>query len=278
MAETELKKEYALSDTENEKKRLEQQSRIIIETTRRIFELAGIVRGMRVLELGTGAGDVALLLAQMVGHEGEVVSIERNPEILETAKKRAAQMGYGNIRFVNGDISAAEPEGVFDALAGRAVLMYVPRPVEVLKALVRHVKPGGIVVFQEVDFTVRPVSIPAYPLFMKCWGWLYAAMEKAGTEMQMGFKLLPVFRAAGLPEPVMHMDAFVGGAASAGLDWFVSTIRSLVPMMVKHGVASAEEVGIDTLRERIIAEAAGSDALDWVGMSNTWISAWTRKP
>lgn len=278
MAETGLKKEYALSDTENEKKRLEQQSRIIIETTRRIFELAGITKGMRVLELGTGAGDVALLLAGMVGPEGEVVSIERNPEILETAKKRAGQMGYANIRFVNGDISAAEPEGEFDALAGRAVLMYVPRPVEVLKSLVRHVRPGGIVVFQEVDFTIRPVSIPPYPLFMKCWDWFYSAMEKAGTEMQMGFKLLTVFRAAGLPEPVMHMDAFVGGAASAGLDWFVSTIKSLIPMMVKHGVATADEIGIDTLKERIIAEAVEGGVSDWVGMSNTWISAWTRKP
>ena len=53
-----------------------------------------------------------------------------------------------------------------------------------------------------------------------------------------------------------------------------------MPMMVKHGVTTADEIGIDTLKERIIAEAigaAGEDALDWVGMSNTWISAWTRK-
>ncbi|MEW6146120.1 MAG: class I SAM-dependent methyltransferase [Thermodesulfobacteriota bacterium] len=278
MAETELKKEYALSDTENEKKRLEQQSRIIIQTTRRIFDLAGIARGMRVLELGTGAGDVALLLAEMVGPVGEVVSIERNPEILETAKKRAERGGYKNIRFISGDVSAAEPEGVFDALAGRAVLMYVPGPAGVLKSLLRHVRPGGVVVFQEVDFTIRPVAIPPLPLFMKCWDLLYAAMEKSGTEMQMGFKLLPVFKEAGLPEPAMHMDAFVGGPGSAGLDWFVSTIKSLVPMMEKLGVATAGEVGIDTLKERLIAEAAGSGTSDWLGMSNTWISAWTRKP
>jgi ubiquinone/menaquinone biosynthesis C-methylase UbiE len=278
MAETELKKEYALSDTENEKKRLEQQSRIIIQTTRRIFDLAGIARGMRVLELGTGAGDVALLLAEMVGPEGEVVSIERNPEILETAKKRAERGGYKNIRFISGDVNAAEPEGVFDALAGRAVLMYVPGPAEVLKILLRHVRPGGVVVFQEVDFTIRPVAIPPLPLFMKCWDLLYAAMEKSGTEMQMGFKLLPVFKAAGLPEPAMHLDAFIGGAGSPGIDWFVSTLRSLVPMMEKLGVATAEEVGIDTLKERLMAESVGSGITDGLGMSNTWISAWTRKP
>ena len=278
MADSDIKKEYALSDTENEKKRLEEQSRIIIRTTERIFELAGIGKGMRVLELGTGAGDVALLLAEMVGPKGEVVSIERNPEIQETAKKRAVERGFANIRFVVGDIGAAEPEGVFDALAGRVVLMYVPEPVKVLTTLVRHVKPGGVVVFQEVDFTIRPVAIPPFPLFMKLWDWLYAAMEKSGTEMQMGFKLLPVYMKAGLPEPAMHMDAFVGGANSPGIDWFVSTIKSLLPMMEKLGIATADEVGIDTLKERLAAEAADVGAADRVGMSNTWISAWTRKP
>lgn len=278
MADRDLKKEYALSDTENEKKRLEQQSRIIIETTRRIFERAGIGKGMRVLELGTGAGDVALLLAEMVGPEGEVVSIERNPEIQKTAQKRAGEGGYRNITFICGDIGAAEPEGDFDALAGRAVLMYVPGPEEVLKRLLRRVRPGGVVAFQEVDFTIRPVTIPPLPLFMKLWDLLYAAMEKSGTEMQMGFRLLPVYRKAGLPEPVMHLDAFVGGADSPGIDWFVSTIRSLVPMMEKLGVATADEIGIDTLKERLIAEAVESGSADRLGMSNTWISAWTRKP
>jgi len=278
MSDTELKKEYALSDTENEKKRLQEQSRIIMQTTRRIFELAGIEKGMKVLELGTGAGDVALLLAEMVGSEGEVVSIERNPEILKTAKQRAEEGGYKNIRFVGGDISAAEPEGVFDALVGRAVLMYVPRPEEVLKMLLRHVKPGGVVAFQEVDFTIRPVVIPPFPLFMKLWDLLYATMEKSGTEMQMGFKLLPVYKKAGLPEPTMHLDAFIGGAGSPGIDWFVSTIRSLVPMMEKLGITTAGELGIDTLKQRLIVEAVQSGATDGLGMSNTWISAWTRKP
>ena len=186
MADSELKKEYALSDTENEKKRLQEQSRIIMQTTRRIFELAGIEKGMKVLELGTGVGDVALLLAEMVGPEGEVVSIERNPEIQKTAKQRAEESGYKNIRFMVEDISAAEPEGEFEALVGRAVLMYVPRPEEVLKMLLRHVKPGGVVAFQEVDFTIRPVAIPPLPLFMKLWDLFYETMEKSGTEMQMG--------------------------------------------------------------------------------------------
>lgn len=277
MAREKKRVDYALSDTENEKKRLREQSRIIIETTRRVFDLAGIERGMRVLELGTGAGDVAILLSEMVGPEGEVVSIERNPEIQETARKRAESGGHGNIKFICRDIPQLKPEGVFDALAGRAVLMYIPGPDRVLAGLLESVRPGGVVVFQEVDFTLRPVVIPPFPLFLKLWDMLYAVMEKSGTEMQMGFKLLPVYKQAGLPEPVMHMDAFIGGSESGGLEWFVSTIRSLVPMMEKLGVATAAEVDIDTLKDRLTAEFAHSGVTDGLGMSNTWISAWTRK-
>lgn len=277
MAREEKKVDYALSDTENEKKRLREQSRIIIETTRRVFALAGIEPGMRVLELGTGAGDVAILLSEMVGPDGEVVSLEKNPEIQESARKRAEAGGHGNIKFVCCDIPAAEPEGTFDALAGRAVLMYIPSPEKVLAKLLKSVRSGGVVAFQEVDFTMRPQVIPPLPLMMKTWDLLYAVMEKSGTEMQMGFKLLPVFKKAGLPEPTMHMDAFIGGQASGGIDWFVSTIRSLVPMIEKLGIAAAAEVDIDTLKDRIIGEYFAAGVRDGLGMSNTWISAWTRK-
>ena len=277
MARDEKQVDYALSDTENEKKRLREQSRIIIETTRRVFALAGIEPGMRVLELGTGAGDVSILLSEMVGPDGEVVSLERNPEIQESARKRAEAGGHGNIKFVCCDIPAAEPEGTFDALVGRAVLMYIPGPEKVLAELLKSVSPGGVVAFQEVDFTIRPQVIPPVPLMLKTWDLLYAAMEKSGTEMQMGFKLLPAFKKAGLPEPTMHMDAFIGGQASGGIDWFVSTIRSLVPMMEKLGIATAAEVDVDTLKDRLVGEYIASGVRDGVGMSNTWISAWARK-
>ena len=165
----ERKVDYALSDTENEKKRLREQSKIIIETTRRVFALAGIEPGMRVLELGTGAGDVTILLSEMVGPAGEVVSLDKNPEIQESARKRAQAEGRGNVKFVCCDIATAEPEGAFDALAGRAVLMYIPSPEKALTKLLKSVRSGGVVAFQEVDFTVRPEVLPPMPLMLKTW-------------------------------------------------------------------------------------------------------------
>ncbi len=270
-------KSYAFSDTENEKKRLEEQSRIIGATTRRVFENAGIAPGMKVLDIGSGAGDVAIILSKMVGPGGSVVGVDKNPEMVEAAEKRVRELNYDNITFIAGDAAALELDEDFDALVGRAVLMYIPQPEELLRALLKHVRPGGVVAFQEVDFTIRPVAIPMLPLYQQAWDWLYATIEKSGAEMQMGFKLLETYIKAGLPEPAMHLDAFVGGASSPGIDWFVSTIRSLIPTMEKLGVATAAEVDIDTLKTRMIMQAIESGATTGVGMSNTWISGWTRK-
>ena len=278
MTETENKRSYAFSDTENEKKRLEEQSRIIGVTTRRMFESAGIAPGMKVLDIGSGAGDVALILADMVGPDGSVVGIEKNPDIIDTARKRAEAGSYGNVTFLAGDAGSLDLDDDFDALVGRAVLMYIPDPVGVLKALLKHVKPGGVVAFQEVDFTIRPVALPMPDTLKQAWDWLYATIEKSGTEMQMGFKLLDTYIKAGLPEPAMHLDAFMGGTSWPGLDWLVSTLRSLVPTMEQLGVATAEEVDIDNLKQRVLMEFVSKRVFSAVGMSNTWISAWTRKP
>lgn len=277
MTDNDNTKTYAFADTQNEMKRLEEQSKIIGPTTRRVFENAGIAAGMKVLDIGSGAGDVAMMLAEMVGPGGSVVGVDKNPVMAEAAGKRVREKGYENITFIAGDPATLELDHDFDALVGRAVLMYIPQPEEFLKAVLKHVRPGGIVAFQEVDFTIRPVAIPMLPLYKKAWDWFYSTMEKSGTEMQMGFKLLETYMKAGLPEPGMHLEAFVGGASSPGLDWFISTIRSIIPTMEKLGVATAEEVGIDTLKTRMIMQAIENKAITSVGMSNTWIGAWARK-
>ena len=273
-----ITKFYDLIDEENESRRLELQSNIIDDTTRRVFENAGITPGMKVLDIGTGAGDDAMILSGIVGYGGKVVGIDNNQYMLATAKKRVREENIINIEFILGDAGSAELDDDFDALVGRGVLMFIPQPDKVLKKLLRHLRPGGIVAFQETDFTIRPVVFPVLPLYEQAWDWIYATLEKSGAEMQIGFKLMEIYLKAGLPEPKMHLDAFVGGVGSPGLDWLISTVRSFLPMMEKLGVATADEVSVDTLKNRIIMEAISSGTLIGVGMSSAWISAWTTKP
>src|SRR5690554_6309973 len=94
---------YVLGRSDGETRRLILQHQIYGPSTRRLFEAAGIGAGLRVLDVGSGAGDVALLLADLVGPRGQVTGIDLNATILETARARAQAAGRQNVTFQAGD-------------------------------------------------------------------------------------------------------------------------------------------------------------------------------
>ena len=115
---------YALARSRAEYERLSRQAAFLRGTTERLVRAAGLEPGMRVLDVGSGAGDVALLAAELVGPEGEVVGVDVDGAALEIARGRAQSLGLGNVSFVEGDARTAELEGGFDAAVGRLVVMY----------------------------------------------------------------------------------------------------------------------------------------------------------
>ena len=69
---------YVLGHSDQELARLNEQARIVEPITRRFFREAGLVPGMRVLDVGSGAGDVSFLAADLVGHSGAIVGVDRS--------------------------------------------------------------------------------------------------------------------------------------------------------------------------------------------------------
>ena len=108
--------------------RLEAQGAALVPATRMIFAEAGIRSGMRVVDLGCGAGDVAFVAADLVGPDGFVVGVDRSPDALARARLRAEQRGLAQVQFVEGDIHDPAPGGPFDAMVERLVLTWVPDP------------------------------------------------------------------------------------------------------------------------------------------------------
>lgn len=266
---------YALGHSEEEKRRLQQQGDIFRPFTMRFLQEAGIAEGMKVLDVGMGAGDVALLMAHLVGPKGYVVGIDVNGSVLETARQRASAAGYKNMSFVHDDIRSAELAQDFDAVVGRAVLMYMGEPVEVLRKAATHTCSSGIIAFHEMDFTASFEALPASPTIDKAWSWLMEVVHRTGMERNMGFKLRNTFLNAGLPEPRMGMDALLGGGTDfGGYEYLANTIRSFLPFMEAAGIATVEEVDIDTLANRMRSEVVGANG---VVKTQTWVGAWARK-
>jgi ubiquinone/menaquinone biosynthesis C-methylase UbiE len=86
---------------------------------------------MRVLDVGSGGGDTALLSEEVVGAEGEVVGVDQSPAAAAAAaaaEKRIAAAGKRNISFRHGDLDRLELGEPFDAAVGRYVLMFNPDP------------------------------------------------------------------------------------------------------------------------------------------------------
>ena len=269
---------YAMGRSEAETERLIRQSGFYAPFTWRLFEQVGLGPGMRVLDVGTGAGDVALMAAEMVGTTGSVVGVDHNPEVLQMARARALRAGLTNATFVEGDAAGAlELDGGFDATVGRLVLMHQQDPAKTLRSVAAKVRAGGIVAFQEYNVTSRSmVAFPPTLLWENALGWIAAALERAGVQTEMGFKLRGAFLDAGLPEPKMELNAPLGGGPRwGGYEFAAGTLRTLLPLVERFGIATAEEVDIETLAERLREEMVASGG---VGKPPEMVSAWTPRP
>ena len=263
---------YYLGHSDRELDRLRAQARLIDPITRRFFREAGIIPGMRVLDVGSGVGDVAFLVADLVGDSGEVVGVDRAPNALARAKERADARSRTNVFFREGDPAHLSFDRPFDAVVGRYVLQFQSDPAAMLRKLALHVKLGGLIVFHEVDW-VGARSFPPSPIYEQCCRWILETLQLLNVETRMGIKLHATFLGAGLPAPTMRLEAVVGGPSSVSdrLDLLANQVETMVPEMERLGVASAAQIRLGTLVKRMSDEIHAASS---VIVSRSEIGAW----
>jgi SAM-dependent methyltransferase len=265
---------YALGRSDAETRRLILQHQLYGPFTRQFLTAAGITAGMKVLDVGSGAGDVALLLADLVGPQGQVIGVDVNTDILQVARSRAQAVGWTTVTFHPGDVMDLDLDRDFDAVAGRWVLQYTPDPVALLRRARNWLRPGGIVAFQEIDLSSQPRGYPTGPLHEQVVRWTTPPPGAPGPDPQMGLKLFKTFLQAGLPAPQPRRDAPVGGGPGwPGFAYVADTVRSLLPFLERVGAVRPDEVDIDTLKERLRAEV---DEQDGIQLLPAVVGAWAR--
>src|SRR5215475_689712 len=102
---------YLLGSSEDEHARLMRQAQTLAPYTERLFRDAGIAAGQRLLDVGSGVGDVALLAASLVGPTGSVLGVDQDPTALRTARSRASAAGLSNLQFLETDVSRLRIDG-----------------------------------------------------------------------------------------------------------------------------------------------------------------------
>ena len=226
--------------------------------------------------MGSGGGDTALLAAELVGDDGEVVGVDQSPAAVSAAQNWISAAGKRNISFRQGDLDKLEFAQPFDAAAGRYVLMFNPDPAAMLKSIARIVRPGGLIVFHETDWNgVR--SSPAAPMYEQCHEWIVRTFKKLGTNPCMGQDLHAAFVRAGLPPPSMALRALIQGPSNdiAYVDLIAELAITMSPVMEQEGVIAHGEIDPASLGRRMRAEV---DRLGSVVVGRSEIGAWARVP
>ena len=255
---------------DDEVARLELQGGALAPATRMILTEAGIRPGMRVLDLGCGAGDVTFVAADLVRPGGSVVGVDRSPQALARARLRAEQRGLAQVQFVEASLDEPAPGGPFDAIVERLVLWTVPDPAGLLRRQATVLRPGGLVVPIEEDLsTIRSLPETAFGTQVK--SWLVEAFAKAGMSM-VGSRLWAIVQEAGLhPVGMIGIQPHFGPGDETGIAFLVETMRIAAPLIVGTGVATAEQIGIDTFEQRLRDENQRAQA---VGAYPMLLSTW----
>jgi SAM-dependent methyltransferase len=266
---------YLLGSDVDELARLDRQAASIARPTEMLLRGTGISAGVRVLDLGTGLGHVALMLSAMVGPRGEVVALDQSPAAIEVAVERAAAAGAANVRFAEADVTTWRDDAPFDAIVARLLLFHMSDPVAVIRHHLAGLKIGGLMV--AIDFDVAAARTdPFTRLAGQAAEWVIEAFRRGGAHPSIGAHLGQLVGEAGVHDvTAFGIQGYLGpDDPAAGGRLLAGVVRSLHDAIVTSGIADADEIGLDTLEDRITAEVREANA---VFLPPTVACAWGRR-
>ena len=229
------------------------QAWLLEPLTERLLREAGIGHGMRVLDLGCGMGDVAMLAARLVGPSGQVVAVDRDYVVLANARQRAEGAGFENITFLESDVADLPPSRPFDAAVGRFILAFLPDPLAVLKRLYTLVRAGGIFAFQEVSLENTLAQTAHLPLRKEVWSLIHDTLARGGARTNSKLFLYRDFQAAGLPPPTLRNELLLGDTPEIR-SYLIDLLSAMWPRVCEHEAARDKLGDFSTLAARLDAE------------------------
>ena len=181
--------DYVLGYTDSEQERLIRQAAIIGPTpsvcsTRQVSDLASVF-----LDLGSGMGDVAMLLARIVGPSGAVVGVERDANSIADAQARVAAADFRNVKFLNTDVNNIVADQPFDAVVGRLILCFSLIQFPCCGPCFAWFVPVEYSPFQEPSWTPMLALGARLPLWSRTRHLIHETLLRSGANREMGLAL-----------------------------------------------------------------------------------------
>jgi len=202
----------------------------------------GVGDGWRCLEVGFGAGGVALWLAEQVGSTGRVVAVDIDPRFLDGHGR--SNLDVRKLDILTGPLE----EAAFDLAHARAVLEHIPDRQRALERMVSAVRPGGWLVLEAADFggvmagalahyTDPPELAASYERVGRA---VVAAFTAAGGDANYGARLVRAFKDAGLVN--IAAEARTHLVAGGTEDWVPGTVEQFAEHLVSSGLVTAGDI------------------------------------
>ena len=233
--------DYVLATGKEAAHRLGVVNEVHGQDTRDILLRAGLKPGMRVADFGCGVGIVSLWMASIVGTAGEVVGIDASQGQAEESGRLAEASGSSNVKFQQGDAAQSGlAEDSFDLVFSRFVLMHMPVPHLGIREMIRVLKPGGVLVVEDGDFS-SPFTFPDSPAYRRCFDLYRSAVRLTGADPLIGRSLYQMVRDEGLKNVQVKLvqPVVTRGEAKRLPEW---TIEECASLLIEKKLTSPEEL------------------------------------
>ena len=233
-------KNYIISGGVKGRERLRILSQVMAGDTNRLLDCVGIKPGMACLDAGCGGGDVTCELARRVGETGTVVGLDMDQIKLDIARQEAKEQHYTNVEFRYADIYKESGKAEFDRVYSRFLLTHLRDPSDALLRLQSFLKPGGVGIFEDIDFSGY-YTYPKSEAFTKYCSLHIQAARLRGGDSNIGQRLPVLVQQAGFKKiqiQIVQPVAFEGDVKLID----PITMENIAETVIEEGLASREEV------------------------------------
>ena len=254
---------YLLSERAG--RRLAALASLFDASTFRHLSALGLAPGWRVWEVGAGGPSVPDWLVHRVHPGGPLVATDLDTTWLERLP--------GSVRVLRHDIGTdPPPDGPFDLVHARLVLVHVPQRDRALAAMVSVLRPGGWLVLEEADPALQPLACiddsgPPQQLANRLKAGFRRLMADRGVDLAYGRTLPRRLREAGLVD--VAADAWFPITGPACVELERTTVEQIRDRLLDAGLATADEI------EQHLANLSAG-LLDVA--TSPMITAWGRRP
>ncbi|GAA4797350.1 hypothetical protein GCM10023200_36960 [Actinomycetospora chlora] len=248
---------YTIAGGATDADRLARMSTVMADSTLRFLRAVGLGPGVTCLDVGCRDGQVALDMAREVGTSGRVVGVDADEDALDIARRAARAAGVA-ATFVRADAAReALPVTGVDLVFARLFLGHLVEPMAALRAMVAAVRPGGVVVVEDL-FTPTLHAEPRVPALDDLADVYSATVRFHGGDPTIGPRLGAHLGAAGLVD--VHEETVENRMSTPAQKMFLAELLD----NMHDAIASAGTASPDRIRDLRADVAAAAERADTV--------------